>query len=169
MPAPLDPECIFGVLAEYEVEYVLVGGLGAVLHGSPAMTNDVDIVPRKDPANLARLSQALSDLTARLRVADEPNGVAFDPHPALLESMSMLNMSTRCGDLNLTFAPPALTDYDALVAGSIDFDLGGYRVRVAALDDIIRSKEAADRPKDRVTLPLLRALSDEITNSESRS
>ncbi|MGH8923360.1 MAG: hypothetical protein ACRDWA_01760 [Acidimicrobiia bacterium] len=162
MAAPFDPECIFRVLAEYEVEYVLVGGLGAVLHGSPTMTNDADIVPQKVPANLARLSQALGDLRARLRVADDPKGVAFNPHPALLESMAMLNMTTRCGDLDLTFAPAALTDYEALVTGSIDVELGGYRVRVAALNDIIRSKEAADRPKDRATLPLLRALSEEI-------
>ncbi|MGH8924611.1 MAG: hypothetical protein ACRDWA_08270 [Acidimicrobiia bacterium] len=162
MPAPLDPECILRVLAEYQVECVLVGGLGAVLHGSPAMTNDVDIVPRRDPDNLARLSQALRNLDARLRVADDPEGVAFDPHPAILESMAMLNMTTRCGDLDLTFAPAALTDYNALLAASMEFELSGYVVRVAALNDIIRSKEAADRPKDRATLPLLRALADEI-------
>ncbi|MGI8517900.1 MAG: hypothetical protein ACR2ME_06115, partial [Acidimicrobiia bacterium] len=93
MPAPLDPECIFRVLAEHEVDYVLVGGLAAVIHGSPAMTNDADIVPRKERANLARLARALRSLDARLRTSDSAEGVAFDPHPALLESMAMLNMT----------------------------------------------------------------------------
>ncbi|MGQ0850000.1 MAG: hypothetical protein ACT4OP_12995 [Actinomycetota bacterium] len=162
MPAPLDPECLFRVLGDNEVDYVLVGGLAAVLHGSPAMTNDADIVPKNEPSNLARLSRALRSLESRLRVTDTPEGVAFDPHPALLQSMAMLNMTTRCGDLDLTFAPAGLPNYESLVAGSIEFELEGSRVRVAALTDIIRSKEAADRAKDRATLPILRALAEEI-------
>lgn len=162
MPAPLDLACIFRVLTDHDVDYVLVGGLAGVVHGSPAMTNDADIVPRKSPANLARLAAALRDLEARLRVVDDPDGVAFDPHPALLDSMAMLNMTTRCGDLDLTFAPAALSDYDALLGASVEFELAGCRVKVAALSDIIRSKEAANRPKDRVTLPILRALAEEI-------
>jgi hypothetical protein len=130
------------------------------------MTNDADIVPRRSPENLAKLAAALRDLEARLRVVDEPEGVAFDPHPALLDSMAMLNMTTRCGDLDLTFAPAALSDYEALLAASVEFELAGCSVKVAALSDIIRSKEAANRPKDLITLPILRALAEEI-GSES--
>lgn len=167
MPAPLDPECIFRVLAEHEVDYVLVGGLAAVIHGSPAMTNDADIVPRKEKANLVRLARALRSLDARLRTSDSAEGVAFDPHPALLESMAMLNMTTRCGDLDLTFAPAALSDYDQLAAASVEFELAGHRVRVASLADIIRSKEAANRDKDWATLPLLYALAEEIEQGRS--
>lgn len=162
MPAPLDPERLVRVLAEHAVDYVLIGGLGAVLHGSPAMTNDADIVPAKDPANLGNLAAALRSLDARLRVAEDPDGVAFDPHPALLASMAMLNLTTAAGDLDLALAPAALEDYDALVRASVRYDIAGCEVRVASLADIIRSKEAADRPKDRATLPLLHALAEEI-------
>lgn len=162
MPAPLDPECLFRVLAEHEVEYVLVGGLAGVLHGSTAMTNDVDIVPSKQETNLGRLAAALRALSARLRVPDPAEGVAFDPHPALLKSMLMLNLTTRCGDLDLTFAPAGLDDYDALRARSEVFEVAGVRVRVAALADIIRSKQTAGRAKDHATLPILRALQEEI-------
>jgi hypothetical protein len=161
MPAPLDPDCLFRTLAAHGVDYVLVGGLAGVLHGSSAMTNDADIVPAPDDANLARLGDALRDLDARIRVPDG-DPVAFDPHPALLHSMATLNTTTRCGDLDLAFRPAALDDYDALVAASETFDLSGQRVRVAALSDIIRSKEAAGRPKDHATLPILRALQEEI-------
>ena len=164
MPAPLDPECLFRTLDAHSVEYVLIGGLAAVLHGSSAMTNDADIVPAPDDGNLARLSEALRDLDARLRVPDGP-AVAFDPHPVLLRSMAMLNMTTRCGDLDLTFTPAALDDYDELRGASDTFELSGYRVRVAALADIIRSKEAAGRPKDHATLPILRALQEEIRHA----
>jgi hypothetical protein len=166
MVAPLDPECLFRVLAEHEVEYVLVGGLAGVLHGSPAMTNDADIVPSKDDDNLEHLADALRALDARLRVPDPPEGIPFDPHPALLRTMLMLNMTTRCGDLDLTFSPAALDDYDALRAASIVFELAGVRVHVAALADIIRSKETAGRAKDHATLPILRALQQEIDDQD---
>jgi hypothetical protein len=162
MVAPLDPECLFRTLDEHDVDYVLVGGLAAVLHGSPAMTNDADIVPSKDDDNLERLARALRALEARIRVGDPPEGVPFDPHPALLRTMLMLNMTTRCGDLDLTFSPAALDDYELLRSRSETFDIAGVIVRVAALADIIRSKETAGRAKDHATLPLLRALQEEI-------
>jgi hypothetical protein len=162
MAAPLDPFCLFQVLAAHDVDYVLIGGLAAVIHGSSATTNDADIVPSQDPANLEGLSAALRDLKARLRVDRDPRGVRFDPHPALLASMSMLNLTTRCGDLDLTFSPAAIDDYAALRRDSTVFDIEGTYVRVASLTDIIRSKETADRPKDRAVLPILRALQDEL-------
>lgn len=162
MAAPLDPDCIFRVLRKRRVDYVLVGGLAAVIHGSPAFTNDADIVPARSPKNLERLASALRDLGARLRVATEPEGIEFDPHPALLASMALLNMTTRCGDVDLTFSPAAIGDYDALAAIAEVFDINGVRVNVAPLAEIIRSKTAANRPKDHATLPLLHALEDEI-------
>ena len=162
MAAPLDPDCIFAALAEHEVEYVLIGGLAAVLRGSTAMTNDADIMPAPDVANLANLAEALRELGARVRSDMEPDGVEFDPHPALLASMATLNTTTKCGDLDVAFRPKGIVDYPALEAASNEFDLAGHRVRVAALADIIRSKEAAGRPKDHATLPILYALREEI-------
>jgi hypothetical protein len=162
MPAPLDPGCIFGVLARHEVDYVLIGGLAAVIRGSTAMTNDADIVPAKTGENLQRLSAALIALEVRVRAESDPDGVPFDPHPALLGSMAMVNMTTRCGDVDLTFAPAGIDDYDELIAGSDEFELDGHRVRVAGLADIIRSKEHAGRAKDHATLPILYALREEI-------
>jgi hypothetical protein len=162
MPAAFDPGCLLRVLDEHQVAYVLIGGLAGALHGSPAMTNDADIVPDPDDANLERLAAALRDLGARIRVVDDPDGIPFDPHPALLRTMHALNTTTRCGDLDLTFAPAALEDYGALERGSVTFEVAGVLVQVAALVDIIRSKEAAGRAKDHATLPVLRALRDEI-------
>lgn len=165
MAKPLDPGCIFRVLAEHKVDYVLIGGLAAVLHGSTAMTNDADILPSEEAPNVERLSKALADLEARLRVDSDPDGVEFDPHPALIASMATLNMTTRCGDLDLTFTPAGLAGYDAVLANSETFELEGQLVRVASLDDIIRSKTAADRPKDHATLPILHALKEEIAKN----
>ena len=162
MPAALDPQCLFTTLAEHQVNYVLIGGLAAVLHGSTAMTNDADILPASATDNLERLGQALRSLNARLRVDGDPDGIAFDPHPSLIASMAMLNMTTRCGDLDLTFTPSGLDGYQGVSERSVTFEVGGLRLQVAALADIIRSKEAADRPKDHATLPILHALQEEI-------
>ena len=162
MAAPLDPACIFRALAEHDVEYVLIGGLAAVLPGSSAVTNDADILPSKDEDNLRHLSDCLRSLDARIRTPDEPAGVGFDPHPSLLGSVAMLNMTTRCGDLDLTFSPAALDDYARVRDRAVEFEIYECRVSVAALDDIIRSKEAAARPKDHATLPILRALREEL-------
>lgn len=167
MPEPLDPQCIFGVLERHDVAYVLVGGLAAVVHGSTAMTNDADIFPAPDHDNLGRLAAALRDLDAHVRSPETPDGLPFDPHPDLLAGMAMLNLTTRCGDLDIALEPAGLGPFASVRTAAVEFDLGGARVAVAALADIIRSKEAADRPKDRATLPLLYALEEEIARRDA--
>lgn len=162
MPEPLDPQCIFAALDRHGVDYVLIGGLAAVLHGSTAMTNDADVFPAPDRDNLARLADALRDLDARVRSEETPDGLPFDPHPDLLVGMAVLNLTTRCGDLDVARSPADLDSFAAVRAAAVEFDVDGVRVPVAALADIIRSKEAADRPKDRATLPILHALAEEI-------
>lgn len=162
MPAALDPNCIFATLDEHNVDYVLIGGLAAVLHGSTAMTNDADIFPSPDKENLDKLSQALRSLDARLRSPDTPDGLPFDPHPTLIASMSMLKMHTRCGDLDLAFTPAGLDSYADVKTSAVVFRVNDIDLQVAALADIIRSKETANRPKDHATLPILRALQEEI-------
>lgn len=162
MPEPLQPERLFAALADAGVDYVLIGGLAGVLHGSPAMTNDADIVPSRTDENLRRLSEALRALGARLRSVAEPEGVAFDPHPVLLAAMSVVNTTTRCGDLDIAFVPDATDGYDDLITRAVTFDVNGLVLRVAALSDVIRSKEAANRPKDHATLPVLYALREEL-------
>lgn len=76
--------------------------------------------------------------------------------------MAMLNMTTKCGDLDLTFQPAGLNGYPEVSERSVIFEVDGLQIRVAALDDITASKEAADRPKDHATLPILHALREEI-------
>jgi len=166
MAVPFDPSALLTQLAAFEVDYVLVGGLAAVVHGSPTTTNDADIVPARDRENLERLSNALRSLGARIRDIATPDGIPFDPHPALLSGMQILNLQTMFGDLDLTFSPAALDDYGALVAESQMFVVAGIEVRVASLADVIRSKTAAGRPKDLAVLPTLHAL-QELKRSET--
>lgn len=163
MSAVFDPERLLAVLGRHDVEFVLIGGLAAVAHGSPLPTTDVDVTPARDAANLDRLAAALRELDARIRTG-EPEGVVFPIDASFLAAQPrMLNLTTTAGDLDLTFRPAAFDGgYDELALESDLIDLvDGAPTRVARLRAIIRSKEAADREKDRRALPYLRALLEE--------
>jgi hypothetical protein len=153
-----DPDALLDVLHRHDVRYVLIGGLAAALRGSAAPTFDVDITPDVSTENLARLSTALTDLDARIRVDGIPEGIPFSHDAASLAQMTMLNLVTRSGDLDVAFDPAGVGGYSRWEAGAASVTVLGVPVQVASLDDIIRSKEAADRGKDRLQLPLLRVL-----------
>jgi len=153
------PEELLRALEAHGVRYVIIGGIGATLHGSPLPTRDADICPAFDDANLEALAGALKHLAARIRAADAPTGLPFACDAAFLRQMKLLNLTTRFGDLDVAFEPAGTGGFEDLWARAVRYDLGdGLNVPVAALEDIIRSKEAANREKDRHALPVLRLL-----------
>jgi hypothetical protein len=154
----LDLGRLFEVLDRHKVEYVLIGGIAAVYHGSPFPTEDVDITPQNDPENLAGLAAALVELDARIRTVSEPEGVPFACDATSLAGMRVLNLTTNAGDLDLTFEPAGTAGYPDLVRDAERAELYGVTVRVASLADVVRSKQAANRPKDQRVLPTLRAI-----------
>jgi len=153
-----DPDALLNVLHRHEVRYVLIGGLAAALRGSATPTFDVDITPATDPSNLGRLSAALTELDARIRVDGIPKGVPFSHDSVSLAQMTTLNLVTRFGDLDIAFDPAGIADYSQWEADATLVTVLGIPVQVASLDDIIQSKETAGRDKDRLQLPMLRAL-----------
>ncbi len=153
-----DPDALLAVLHRHEVRYVLIGGLAAALRGSATPTFDVDITPAAGDVNLARLSAALKELDARVRVDGIPEGLPFSHDAASLAQMTTLNLVTRFGDLDIAFDPAGVPDYSQWEIDATPVTVLGVPVQVASLDDIIRSKEAAGRDKDRLQLPMLRAL-----------
>ncbi|MPY89354.1 MAG: hypothetical protein GEU99_15685 [Luteitalea sp.] len=156
------PDEVVRVLYEHRVRFVLIGGLAATLHGSVHPTFDVDITPDDSPDNLARLSAALHALNARIRVDGIPDGLAFNHDATSLARMTVLNLVTRAGDLDVALHPAGVGTFVEWDANATDLVVLGVPVRVAALDDIVRSKETAGREKDRVVLPMLRVLRDRI-------
>ncbi|HUE85967.1 MAG TPA: hypothetical protein VMO26_07790 [Vicinamibacterales bacterium] len=158
----LQPDDLFESLNRHGVRYVLIGGLAAVLHGSPLPTVDADICPANDDDNLARLAAALEDLDARIRTPDTPSGVRFPREAAFLAGVELLNLTTRAGDLDLAFTPAGTSGYADLSTRAVGMSVRQMTIPVASLADVIRSKEAANRPKDRRTLPVLYQLLEEI-------
>src|SRR6186997_2802829 len=103
--ADLQPAEILAVLDRHQIQYVLIGGLAAILYGAPHVTTDVDIVPQEDRRNLERLSEALTELNARIRVSGEPEGVPFGHDGASLGRVRIWNLVTDLGNLDITFVP----------------------------------------------------------------
>ena len=162
---PLDPERIFRTLATHQVRFVLIGALAAGLQGFPRATYDADITPAQDRNNLERLAAALRHLEARVYTAQVPEGLAFDCSAAMLSRAMIWNLVTAAGRLDIAFQPSGTAGYDDLVGQAVHIPVFGHTLAVARLEDIIRSKEAANRPQDRqdveVMKEMLRARSTE--------
>jgi hypothetical protein len=152
------PERILAFLVEHEVRFVLIGGLAAVAHGSPLLTEDVVITPEDSRANLDRLAHVLRALDARVRHPDIPEGLPFSCDASSLAAAIFWNLTTPFGDLDISFTPAASTGYTGLAPGSTLIDFRGVPVQLASLADVVDSKTAASRPKDQRALPVLREL-----------
>jgi hypothetical protein len=124
------------------------------------MTNDLDICYSRDRENLERLANALIDLKAKLRGA--PEDVPFLLDPRTLAAGANFTCNTTAGALDCLAFPAGVKGFDELAANAEEIDLDGLRVQVAALNDLIRMKRAAGRPKDLVEVEILGALRDEI-------
>jgi hypothetical protein len=153
---PFDALAILAVLAKHHVSFVVIGGWAAVAQGSPIPTRDVDVVPLNDRVNLTRVSTALTELDARIRTGGEP--LAFAHDATSLAGATFWNLTTKHGDLDISFLPSGTQGYPDLRRDAIEVTLRGTPVLLASLADIVRSKEAAGRDKDRRALPILREL-----------
>lgn len=161
MPAErFDPQAMLGVLQEHGVRFVTIGGYAAILQGSPYPTTDVDITPEASAENLTRLADALRALDARLRHPGSPEALPFACDATSLASAISWNLTTRFGSLDISFTPAGTQGYSDLLRDALTVELRGVPVRVAHLGDVIRSKDAANRDKDRRVLPVLRQLLD---------
>lgn len=156
--APLDPERLIKILARHRVRFVLIGALAARLQGFPRLTADADITPARDGDNLNRLAAALVELDARVFTEAIPTGLKFDCSAQTLSRAEMWNLITSAGRLDVAFTPSGTGGYEDLIRGALRFQVYGNELAAASLDDIIRSKLAADRPQDRQDVIIMREM-----------
>ena len=157
----LRPGALLELLAKHEVDYVVIGGVGANIWGSPRGTLDLDICAATTRENKRRLATALTELDARFR----PAGLEEEGFPPpggwddrTFDSLISLATTTKLGWLDIWFIPDGTTGYDDLVKNAADARIGKHHVKVAAIADIIRSKQAAGRNKDLAALDHLQEL-----------
>jgi len=157
--APFDPARILSVLVAHQVRFVVIGGLAGRLLGSSTVTNDLDLCHATDPANLSALSASLTELHARLRGVDDE--VPWGPTPAHLTAAESFTLVTDAGNLDLLAQPAGTSGYAKLAATANPMEVGDATVLVADIEDLIRMKRAAGRPKDLIEVEVLGALLEE--------
>lgn len=138
------------------VDMVIVGGVAGTLLGSSIVTYDLDICYARDPRNLERLAAVLRSQDATLRGA--PAGLPFRLDAATLRNGDSFTLTTQLGDLDILGTPAGTNGFDDLVSRAEWYDVDDVAVRVASLDDLIRMKRAAGRPKDLLAIEELGAL-----------
>ncbi len=157
MTPVLDPTAIVSTLNRHEVRYIVIGAFAAIAQQAPIpATRGIDITPDGSKQNMEHLSAALTELGARIRTESAPDGLPFHHNGASLSSAVCWNLICPYGEFDITLRPAGFDDaYTEMEPHAVVVLVGDVEVPVAGLDDVIRSKEAAGRPKDMRVLPLL--------------
>lgn len=140
-------------LVEHKVEFVVVGGVAAVLEGAPVSTFDLDIVYSGTEENIQHLTQALTDLDA---IYLDPAGRRIRPDADRLRPGGHHLLRTRFGRLDVLATIGSNLGYRELDGHSSERVIHGMTVSVLNLETLIETKQTANRPKDRAVLDLLR-------------
>lgn len=148
-----DPAGVLQTLVAHDVEFLVVGGVAAVLQGAPVVTQDLDVVYALDASNGVRLLAALETLDAVVR--GDPRQLRLGPSHLATRGHKLL--MTRLGALDLLGAIQLDLGYEELRGDAEWFELDGYRVRVLRLEKLIELKRVLGRAKDLAMVPVLEA------------
>jgi hypothetical protein len=153
----LNAAAIVEVLARHGVHFVVIGAFAAIAQQAPIpATRDIDLTPESSVDNLNRLSGALKELGAQIRTDSVEGGLPFDHNGKSLGQAEFWNLICPYGEFDISFHPSGFENgYTELVERSHKVLVDGIEVPIADLSDVIRSKEAAGRPKDLRVLPIL--------------
>jgi hypothetical protein len=151
-----DYRSIFEALQRHRVDFVVIGAVAMVLHGSARVTRDLDLCYSRDGENLNRLAKALAPFAPTLREA--PEGLPFVLDPATLKAGLNFTLRSRVGDLDLIGEVTGLGGYQAVVRLSVVMTVYDRDVQVLSLDGLERTKRAAGRLKDLADLAEIREI-----------
>lgn len=159
LPVRADIGGILGTLRRHGVDFMLVGGLAGVAHGSSYPTYDVDIAYERSPRNLERLAGALRELEATLRGA--PADLPFRLDAETLERGLNFTFTTNHGPLDILGELKGAGPYRRVADAAVRTRIEGVEVDVVSLDHLIAMKAAAGRDKDRLMVSEYIAIADE--------
>jgi len=162
---PLQPRPLLQALDRQGVDFVLVGGLAGLAHGSSYPTYDLDVAYSRDRQNLRRLVDALREIGVVLRGA--PVDLPFQLEVATLANGANFTFETEFGSFDILGDIAGIKSYDELRQGSKVEEVFGMEVRIASLDHLIAMKRAANRAKDQLMVLEYVELADEIRKREA--
>ncbi len=155
------------LLAESGVEFIVVGGVAAVVHGSVRLTKDLDIVYGRTPENMARLVACLAPHKPYLRGA--PAGLPFQFNTATLQRGLNFTLQTSLGALDLLGEITGGGGYENLLGHTVTLQVFGVTCLCLNLKRLIEVKRAAGRPRDLEAVAELEVLLEESRNSGATS
>ena len=154
---------LLSVLVKQDVKFIVVGGMAAAAHGSARLTNDLDLVYRRDNENIDRLAAALAPYSPYLRGA--PPGLPFRWDGATIRRGLNFTLTTALGAVDLLGDITGGGGYDDLVSETIRLQLFGIECLCLGLERLIQVKRAAGRPKDLEAIAELEAMLEERRGS----
>jgi predicted nucleotidyltransferase len=160
----LQAKPLLETLERHGVDFVVVGGLAGLVHGSSYPTYDLDVAYARDPANLRRLADALATIGVTLRGA--PPDLPFQLDAQTLANGANFTFDTEFGSLDLLGDIAGIKSYDELREDSRLEKIDGVEVRVASLDDLISMKRAANRVKDQLMVLEYVELGEELRRQD---
>ena len=140
------------LLSRHDVDFIVVGGVAAILEGVPITTLDLDIVYDRSPENLERLLGVLRAVEACYR---DPAGRHIVPTVEKLATIRMNLLQTKLGPFDV-LASIQGAGYEDLLDSTRTRRVGDLRLRILELAKVIETKELANRDKDKAALPVLR-------------
>ncbi len=143
---------MFRILQKHRVDYILIGGVCASLHGSSMNTQDIDIVPARTPENLVNLAAALAEVRAYYR---EHPPFRILPTAARMDTPGHHLLMTDLGPIDLLGSIVGGRDYVSLLHGSIEVEIDDLRLRMLDLPQLIEIKRETGRRKDLLALVVL--------------
>lgn len=144
------------LLSDRGVEFIIIGGAAAIVHGSSRLTQDLDVVYRRSQENIARLANALEKQNPYLRGA--PPGLPFQWSEATIRMGLNFTLQTNLGDLDLLGEVTGGGNYEDLVDRAFEMEVFGIRCLCLDLETLIHVKRAAGRPKDLEAISELEAI-----------
>lgn len=152
-----DLNLLLKILLEHKLDFLIVGGFAAVVHGSSHVTKDLDITMLMNQENINKLRLALKPFEPRHRMnpAHKPS---FLDEPKNISDLQNIYIETTAGILDVVTLSSHLGSFEELKSRAATVSLFGYDCHVLSLDDLIRVKETMSRPKDLIVLEELKAL-----------
>jgi hypothetical protein len=156
---PLEAQPILAALVRHGVDFVLIGGLAGLAHGSAYPTYDLDVAYSRDVGNLERLASALRELGVTLRGA--PSELPFQVDARSLANGANFTFETKYGWFDILADVAGISSYEQLRADARIENVEGSDIRVASIDHLIAMKRASNRTKDKLMLEEYIVIADE--------
>ncbi len=134
-------------LLENEIDFVLIGGFAAVVHGSTLVTQDLDICSSMTVENIEKLRVVLKNYNPIHRMNREAK-LSFLDHPKSIEGLNNIYLETDLGILDILSETQPAGNFETIKNNSIEISLYGHQCKVISIDDLIKVKESMSRPKD---------------------